>query len=126
MSKRAQLSPPGEIQRDEAIEIESQLRGCAPALPLALKSRTLSQCSVRAEAKLRRQRRLHWQLVGTVAGVLALQSTTLFVVEAQNTQLLAGDSKPPLFASLSVEQISQLWQQRSRQLAQLMAPSEVG
>ena len=93
---------------------------------MALKSRTLSQCSVRAEAQRRRQKRLQWQLTAVVAGVLALQSLTLFVVEAQNTQILAGDSKPPLFASLSVEQIGQLWQQRSRQLAQLMVPSEVG
>lgn len=106
--------------------VEKRLRGAAPALPCALRSRTLDTCARRAAEQARRQNRLHWRLTFAVAGVLALQWTTLCLVDAQNTRLIAGDSPPRLFASLSLSQINQLWHQRSRQIAQLMKPSPIG
>lgn len=118
--------PETEFPELEAAGMEVRLRQCAPALPQSLRSRTLENCNVRVQAHQRRQKRLQWQLAGTVAAVLSLQAMTLFVVESQNTQLLAGNSKPPLFASLSFAEIGQLWEQRSRQLARLMESSEVG
>ncbi|BCM89505.1 hypothetical protein IAD21_01351 [Abditibacteriota bacterium] len=117
---------PSPIQDTPTSGIEKRLSQSAPVLPAALRNRTLNQCAVRAEAERRRQKRLHWQLVATVAGVMALQMMMLFAIDAQNTQILAGNSKPPLFASLSVSELNQLWHQRSRQLAQLMRTSEIG
>ena len=126
MTKPLRRSPEATVPNMEATGIETRLRQCAPALPPTLKSRTLENCSVRAEAHRRRQKRLQWQLIGTVAGVLALQWMTLFVVDAQHSYLMDGNSKPPLFASLSFEEINQLWHQRSRQLVQMMEPSAIG
>ena len=110
----------------ELFDVETQMRECAPALPMALKSRTLTHCAQRASAQQQKQNRLHWRLTWAVAGVLTMQWLTVCVVDAQNTHLIAGNSGPPLLASVSISQINQLWHQRSRQLAQLMEPSQLG
>jgi hypothetical protein len=81
---------------------------------------------MREAERQRRKKRLQWQLTGAVIGVLMIQALTLSVVNAQNTQLLAGDSEPPLFASMSFDDINHLWQQRSRELAQLVPSSGIG
>ena len=110
----------------EAAAVETGLRGCAPALPATLRSRTLDTCAAQAKARQQQQNRLHWRLACAVAGVLAMQWATLFVVDAQNTHLIAGNAAPPVFASLSLSDLNQLWHQRSRQIAQLMKPSQIG
>ncbi|MBW3636990.1 MAG: hypothetical protein KY445_11115 [Armatimonadetes bacterium] len=105
-------------------EIEAGLRGCAPVLPPALKSRTLTNCAARAEAQQKRQQRLHWQMTWAVAGVLAVQLLTLGQLDAQNARLIAGNGAAPVFAPASIAEVKELLQERSRQLALLMEPSQ--
>lgn len=109
----------------ETLDVETRMRDCAPVLPSSLRTRTLQTCAARVLAKEKQRNRLHRRLTWALAGVFAIQWLTLFVVDAQNTRLIAG-SEPPLFASVSLEQINQLWHRRSRQLAQLMEPSQTG
>ncbi len=105
-------------------EIEAALRQSAPVLPPALKSRTLANCAARAEGQRKRQQRLNRQMTWAVAGVLALQLLTLGQLDAQNARLLAGNGAAPVFAPLSMAQVTELLQERSRQLALLMEPSK--
>ncbi|RYG53838.1 hypothetical protein EON80_32305, partial [bacterium] len=100
--------------------VEELLRQSAPALPLALKKRTLNTCVSRTQARQRRHDRLHWQFTWIMAGLLALQSLTLFMVDAQNTRLVSGDSTPPPYAPVTIAEVTAMWHQRSRQLASLM------
>lgn len=108
----AELSPP-----------EASLRGCAPTLPDALKTRTLAKC-VAARQKRRDVR--HRQLTWAFAAVFALQLLTLSRLDAQNAQLIAGNNPPRAFAPISVAEVMESWQERSRQLALVMAPSRLG
>ncbi|RYX85971.1 hypothetical protein EON83_04240 [bacterium] len=110
----------------EDSKIEKRLRQSAPDLPTTLRNRTLENCNARVAERQRRHRRLQWQLTLAVFGVLALQCLTLSVVNTQNSQLIAGNSAPPLFASLSFSEINHLLHQRSHQLALLMQSSGVG
>ncbi len=108
---------------DFSPQIAKLLRQSAPVLPPALKSRTLTQCAL---ARQSRKQRVQWQLKLAVAGVFALQMLTISRLDAQNAQLIAGNSPPRNFAPVSIAQLMEAWQERSRQLAILMAPSRVG
>jgi hypothetical protein len=103
--------------------LEDLLRQSAPALPPGLKSRTLTKCAL---AKAQRRQRVQWQLRLAVAGVFALQMLTLSRLDAQNAQLIAGNSPPRAFAPVSMAQVTEMLHQRSRQLAVLLASSKVG
>ena len=118
---------PNFLPDEGDLEIEALLRQGAPALPKALKSQTLTTCANRAAVQRQRQSRLRWQLTWAFAGVVAIQSLTLFCVDAQSTRLLTGNElQPPLFASFSIGEVAQLWHQRALQIAQLMEPSHLG
>lgn len=106
--------------------IENLLRGSAPALPLTLKKRTLHNAAARAAERKRRQDRLHRQMIWAVAGVLALQALTLFIVDSQNTRLITGDSAPPPYTPISMAQVAAVCRQREQQLALLSAQSRLG
>lgn len=112
--------------RNASPDIETRMREGAPALPLALRRRTLQLAALRVLEQEQRQLRLQRRMMGAIAGVLTIQWLTLSVVDAQNTQLIAGNSPAPLFASMSLSQINQLWHHHSRELAQLMEPSGMG
>lgn len=104
-------------------QIEAQLRQNAPTLPPKLKRRTLARC---AAARQKRRDRRHRQITVAFAAVFALQLLTLSRLDAQNAQLIAGNSPPRALAPISVAELMESWQERSRQLALLMAPSRVG
>ena len=104
-------------------EIEALLRQNAPTLPPALKSRTLQKC---AAARQKRRDRRQRGLVFVFAAVCALQLLTLSRLDAQNARLIAGNNPPRLYAPISVAELIESWQERSRQLALLMAPSKTG
>jgi hypothetical protein len=109
-----------------ALEVEELLRGSAPALPLALKKRTLNQCAARTAQRQQRLDRLHWQMTWVVAGVLALQALTLFVVDSQNMRLFSGDSAPSPYTPITMAQVAAVCRQREQQLALLSAQSRLG
>ena len=102
--------------------IEVLLRESAPVLPSALKSRTLASC-----ARARQKRKDRAQKIGiwAVAGVLALQMGFLARIDAQNAALIAGNGPPPVFASVSAQEILASMRERSRQLALLLEPSKL-
>lgn len=106
----------------EPHEIEAGLRGSAPVLPPTLKSRTLTNC---AAEKRKRQHRFNRQITWAVVGVLGMQLLTLSQLDAQNARLIAGNNPPRAFAPISVAEVMESWQERSRQLALLMASSKI-
>lgn len=61
-----------------------------------------------------------------VAGVLALQVFTGVILDAQNARLIAGNGAPPTFAAISMAQVIESVQERSRLLAQLMESPKAG
>lgn len=103
--------------------IEKRLRESAPVLSPTLKNRTLTQCAAVRQAR-RNRVQFGWKLA--VAGVFALQLFTLSQLDAQNARLIAGRGAAPVFASASFSQVRESLRERSRQLAQLMAPSKLG
>lgn len=104
-------------------QLEARLREGAPILPPSLKSRTLSRC---ADARQKRRAARHRNLTYAFAAVFALQLLTISRLDAQNAQLIAGNAAPRPFAPISVAQLMESWQERSRQVALLLAPSRVG
>ena len=104
-------------------EIEALLRQNAPTLPPSLKNRTLARCAVARQNRARRQNRL---VTFAFAAVFTLQLLTLSRLDAQNAQLIAGNNPPRAFAPISVAELMESWQERSRQLALLLASSRVG
>jgi hypothetical protein len=111
---------------NSALEVEELLRSCAPALPLALKKRTLHHCATRARERQQRYDRLHWQMTWAAAAILALQAVTVFMVDTQNTRLISGDSQPTPYAPITIAEVTALCQQRSRQIALMTGPSKLG
>lgn len=111
------------MSETELSPLEASLRGCAPTLPDALKSRTLAKCAV---ARQKRRDARHRQMTFAFAAVFALQLLTLSRLDAQNAQLIAGNNPPRQFAPISIAEVMESWQERSRQVALLMATSRVG
>ncbi len=111
------------MSETEFSPIETLMRQNAPVLPTALKSRTLAKC---AAAKQKRRDIRYRGITLAFAAVFALQLLTLSRLDAQNAQLIAGNNPPRAFAPISVAELMESWQERSRQLALLMAASRVG
>lgn len=111
------------MSETELSPLETLMRQNAPVLPANLKNRTLAKC---AAAKQKRRDVRHRQITFAFAAVFALQLLTLSRLDAQNAQLIAGNNPPRLYAPISVAELMESWQERSRQLALLMAPSKTG
>jgi hypothetical protein len=107
-------------------ELGDSLRQSAPVLPSSLKSRTLQNCTAQRMARHQRHQRLNRQLAWAVAAVLTLQTLSVFLVDAQTNQLLAGNGATPSFPAVTLAEVSELWHQRSVQIAQLIGSSKIG
>lgn len=106
---------------DSDAEFEAQLRGAAPTVPPALRSRTLMRCAAEREMQRRNRRRGQWRWAWTLAGIGAFHWGTSCYLDAQNAALIRGKQPTALVAKvpLSTDKLRLVFQVRSRLLAAL-------
>ena len=115
-------------QTDTSHHLEEQLRAAAPALPLALRTRTLTRCAAQVQSEQRRRQRGSKRLVWSLTGLCVFQWLVVSLLDSQHTALLtttANQAQPrPVHVSIAKTSSVDLWttvQARSQTLAHLMA-----
>jgi hypothetical protein len=100
-------------------ELEAQLRAAVPALPPALRSRTLMRCAIERDALRRKRRRGQLRWAWTLTGLCAFHWFAISYLDAQSAALINGKTPPTLVATapMSLDELRVALAARSQILA---------